>query len=258
VNLVDEIEALGEIYDAIGDAERWRRLEERLATVPQISAEIEKHVAIARRAHESRLTVSRQIELLSNVHNQITLGAILVDRNGMVARVNDTATHVLSDRDGLEVVDGRLRAIHRSDDARLTDAIARLASAEGAHSYLRSVFIRVTRPGRQPLIVLVVRQALASRSFLDDQSLAMLLVVDPDRTASPPIDTLRRLYGFTEREAEFAVLLMRGLDVKEAALALGVAVTTARTFLAQVRGKTDSHNQSELMLRLLAIPQVVR
>ena len=58
------------------------------------------------------------------------------------------------------------------------------------------------------------------------------------------------------REAELAALLMKGMRLEEAAHALGVAISTARTFLAHITAKTDSHSQSELMKGLLAIPHV--
>ena len=254
---LDEIEALGEIYDAVGDADRWLRLQQRLATAHQISPQIERHLEIARLAHEHHLGVSRQIELLSNVHNQINLGGIVVDGDGLVVRVNNAAGEILTERDGLEVVTGRLRAVNQSDDTTLQRAIARAASGDSANGHMESPFILVTRAGRLPLVLLVVRRSPALQSFLEHPSLVTLLVVDPDRAASPAIDVLRGIYGFTEREAEFAALLMRGLGVNAAALALGVAVTTARTFLAHIREKTDTHNQAEVMQRLLAIPWVI-
>jgi DNA-binding CsgD family transcriptional regulator len=81
-------------------------------------------------------------------------------------------------------------------------------------------------------------------------------MIDSEGSGVPAINVLRGLYGFTQREAEFAALLMRGLSIKESAGALGVTVATARTFLARVTAKTDSHSQAELMARLLAVPQI--
>ena len=71
----------------------------------------------------------------------------------------------------------------------------------------------------------------------------------------PTGGTLRALYGFTAREAEFALQLMRGSSVKDASATLGVSMTTARTFLAQITAKTDCHSQGQLMVRLLATPR---
>lgn len=250
---MNEIEALSEIYDAVGDDERWRRLEVRRESMLHISPEVERHFAIARQAHEEYLGRARHVAVLSELYNQIAAGAILLDRDAAVVRVNNTAREILTSRDGLEIVDGQVRAVSTTDDAALRQMILRAASGNNANQQAELPFTRVTRPGRRPLVVLI-RQAPAIPAFLDDQALVMVMVLDLDRAAAPAADALRGLYGMTEREAEFALLLMRGLDVKEAARELGVAVTTARTFLAHIREKTDSHNQAELMQRLLAIP----
>jgi DNA-binding CsgD family transcriptional regulator len=46
------------------------------------------------------------------------------------------------------------------------------------------------------------------------------------------------------------------LSVEEAAQALNVGITTARSFLSQVTAKTGSHGQFELLQRLLSIPGI--
>ena len=94
--------------------------------------------------------------------------------------------------------------------------------------------------------------------FLRDRLTVTLLLIDPDGSAVPEPETLRALYGFTAREAEFAAMVMRGLSLKDASVAMGVSITTARTFLARTTCKTDSHSQAELVLRLFAVPRAHR
>ena len=83
----------------------------------------------------------------------------------------------------------------------------------------------------------------------------MLLLFDPALVPPPGTSVLRALFGFTPREAELAALLMQGVGVEEAARMIGVTVSTARTFLASLAAKTDTHTQAALVRQLLAIPR---
>lgn len=63
-----------------------------------------------------------------------------------------------------------------------------------------------------------------------------------------PISTLARRYGFTPRETEIAVRLGEGKTLPEAADALGIGLTTARTHLMRMFDKTGTRTQLALAL----------
>lgn len=68
---------------------------------------------------------------------------------------------------------------------------------------------------------------------------------------------LRRLFGFSAKEAEIAAQLAAGRSLAEAAAAGRVGITTARTHLARMFRKTDTAQQSQLvalLLKVLPIP----
>jgi len=251
----DLSESIGEIYDAIGDADRWQRLNERLAESPELSSDIEHHLETARRAHEEHTRLIGDIETLANVLDQLALGALVVDGNGALLRANASAARLLADADGLMLVANRVRASDADDDTRLQSAIEQAATGDGNEHGFDMAFVGVGRRSREPLSVLALLSMAPGLRFFENRLPVTLLVVDPDLAVVPPRATLRALYGFTAREAEFAALLMRGSSVKDASVALGVSMATARTFLAQITAKTDSHSQAELMMRLLAIPR---
>jgi len=63
----------------------------------------------------------------------------------------------------------------------------------------------------------------------------------------PSETRLKALFDLTAAEARLAQRLARGDSVEEAAQALGVKMTTARTQLAAIFAKTDTRRQAKLV-----------
>lgn len=84
---------------------------------------------------------------------------------------------------------------------------------------------------------------------------------DGDRDATGQNDNeqqLKRLYSLTPSEAKLAELLASGTDLPKAAMLLNISLSTVRTHLQRIYGKTDTHHQSELVALLLAGPARLR
>lgn len=77
---------------------------------------------------------------------------------------------------------------------------------------------------------------------------AVAVLADP---RLPDEESLREVYGLTAAEARLALRIVRGQSIQEAADRLKIAVTTARTHLQRVYGKTRTRRQSELVALLL-------
>jgi DNA-binding NarL/FixJ family response regulator len=252
--MMDDIsDAIGEIYDAIGDTRRWRELNERLAARPPLPPELAHHLEMGRRAQETHVRRVGGIDTWAGIYDQLALGALVVSQDASLLHANGTARHLLAERGGLALADDRVCATDPQDNARLHDAIARAAA--GGESDPVMAFVAVARQDKPPLSILTVSSTDPGFRSLEGRLPVMLVIIDPALTVMPAGGTLRALYGFTARESEFALLLMRGLSVEDASTALGVSMTTARTFLSQITAKTDCHSQGELMVRLLATPR---
>jgi DNA-binding CsgD family transcriptional regulator len=252
---VSDIDTIEDIYGAVGDPARWQHLTERLASARPLSTEVEWHLAIGRKAHEQQLQLKREISALMTVHDRLTLGALVVDEDGRILDANAIASQHLADQAALTRDGERVQAVALEDNLVLSDAIREASSAANSNA-LRNPFLVLTRPRRTPLSVVVVRDRHRADDVFEKSRPVALLLIDPDLTAPPDTEFLRALFGFTAREAKLAAILMNGSSLNEAAQTLGIAITTARTFLAQITAKTDSHSQPELMRRLLAIPNV--
>jgi DNA-binding CsgD family transcriptional regulator len=239
---------LDDIYDAIGDQERWERLARRLAA--GVTADIAQHVEIARRAHDQHQRLASEVAALSAMHDQLPLGALLVDVGGRILRANALGRRLLSEVTGAIVFENCGWVTGAHEHAGLRTAIEEIARGRRR----TTPFVLIERPGRASLAVFVVRSDTPASQFFEDGPAALLLLVDPDVAQVAGSRMLTTLFGFTAREAECAGLLMQGLTIAQAARALGVTRPTARTFLAHMAGKTDTHTQSELVAQLLAIP----
>jgi DNA-binding CsgD family transcriptional regulator len=61
------------------------------------------------------------------------------------------------------------------------------------------------------------------------------------------------MFGLTEAEARLADVLAAGEDLRAAALKLRITYGTARTRLAEIFQKTNTHRQAELVTLLLTL-----
>ncbi len=79
---------------------------------------------------------------------------------------------------------------------------------------------------------------------------ALLFVREIDARTLPTPEALGDLFGLNPSEARLAHALASGLDIREAAEAQGVTLSTARTYLKRLFQKTGANRQAELV-RLL-------
>ncbi|HKS88903.1 MAG TPA: helix-turn-helix transcriptional regulator, partial [Stellaceae bacterium] len=98
-----------------------------------------------------------------------------------------------------------------------------------------------------PLVLTVVPLELSGPFPGGDRSVrGLIFIADPDRADDPDIGTLRQAFDLTYREAKVALAVAQGHGLQAAADASGVAMTTARSQLQQVFGKTGTSRQAEL------------
>jgi DNA-binding CsgD family transcriptional regulator len=74
----------------------------------------------------------------------------------------------------------------------------------------------------------------------------VVFISDPERTDNPSVESLRRAFDLTYREAQTAIAIADGHGLQAAADAMGVAPTTVRSQLQQAFAKTGTSHQAEL------------
>jgi DNA-binding CsgD family transcriptional regulator len=184
--------------------------------------------------------------------NQLNAGLFLLANDGRIVFANRMTQALLRQGDGIRSHGGKLAAARQQDRCRFSEFIGRAAGqATGTHMVQA---IRIDRDvGRRPLQAWAAPLPRHPTNFLIQSSLSdvMLVVIDPELSAAPPMEALRALYQLTDAEARLTCGLLEGARLEDYAERAGISMNTARTHLKSVFAKTDTDRQAEL-IRLLS------
>jgi len=181
----------------------------------------------------------------------IRQGAMLVAFEGYPQLLNRAAQAILEKKDGLSLARTGLIAERTADTKLLRkllqDAITAPELGEPKDS-------PVTLPRKAAHNALIVRVAPGPglECWPGTDRTALLTLYDQDTTLEVNPEMLIRLYGLTRGEAGLAARLVQGQSIEDAAAALFISPHTARTHLKRIFMKTDTHRQTELVVRILS------
>ena len=178
-------------------------------------------------------------------------GVIITAHAQPPAFLNEYARRFLNRCDGLRIVQGEFETIRASDTKVLREAIRRACRRE-----LTSCVTLMLPRGDEARPFAVHVPAVAYSAV--GTNLATIFVCDPNDEQRVSESALTRLYALTRSEANFAILLMRGKTVEQAAEHLFISIHTARTHLKRILLKTDTIRQAELLRLLLTCTAQVR
>jgi len=174
----------------------------------------------------------------------LTAGVLVLDSSSQVLFVNRVAEDILSECDGLELVNDVLQI---PVDGRRVPIQEIPAIRSGLSTSRKSgiVSASIRRNSGTPLTV-VVRNAV-SLARNENTATTLVFILDPDRPVGISRTDLHQLYGLTYTESNLVNWLMDGKTLEECRLLLGVRPSTVRMHLRNVLGKTGTGNQSELV-----------
>jgi DNA-binding CsgD family transcriptional regulator len=185
----------------------------------------------------------------------VRYGAMLVAAEGRLRLANRAALSILGKKDGLWNTAPGL-VTERASDTRLLLRLLHEAIYAPENGEPKDSPIMLPRKfARTSLIVRVIPGPGISAWPDADGGAAMLMLYDQDMGFEVNISLLIRLYGLTRGEAALAASLMRGRSIEEAATELFISPHTARTHLKRIFMKTDTHRQTELVIR--AFPAIL-
>ena len=72
----------------------------------------------------------------------------------------------------------------------------------------------------------------------------MFISVEENSQSPPPVETIRKLFELTHKEAQLALCLANGRSLQEAAGDLGITLNTARAHLRSTFSKTGIDRQA--------------
>lgn len=178
---------------------------------------------------------------------------VLLDRRGGVLSLSPEAERIIAAEPALALRDRMLRPVapaeRRRWDVLVHSALSglELGGAGGAMALPR------VGPGR-PLLITVDRLPPGMGGLPAWRAAVVVRIVDPDAASCPGArERWRTLFGLTGAEARLAeALIASECDLRRAADRCGVTYATARTQLAGIFAKTDTHGQAQLV-RLLTL-----
>jgi len=177
---------------------------------------------------------------------------MLLDDRRRVVYLNRHAADVNARGDGVTLLGNRLRLTDTREDARLQALIARAISRDRAGAASGGA-MRAHRPsGKHPYGIFVTPVSRDYAVLTSVRPVVCVMIREADR-GRLLTTRLRAMFDLTDAEARLADRLTAGDDLRAAASTLGITYGTARTRLAEIFQKTNTHRQSELVSLLLSV-----
>ena len=189
-----------------------------------------------------------------------SIALIGLDARGSVMTISDAAQRLVYAHDGLEMTDRALKASDAVSDRKLQALISHavaLATRTDAGGLVREApatwAVQVRRMGKRPLRV-VVFPFRSELPLLGTRPAVLLFVSDPQAAFPSRSEVAQQLFSLSAIQGKLADLLVSGVDLKAAAIQLGITYDSARFQLKEVFRRTGTHKQSELTRTLMEIP----
>lgn len=179
-------------------------------------------------------------------------GVIIVESRRGVVHLNTAAEIIVRAGDGIGLRSGRIANTSTQTERRLNGALQAALDEDANVQHGRS-FICERPSGKRPYVIHVLPLHGSTTGEPLNDATALVLIIDPEQENQAAPALLRQLYKLTNTEAEIAVRLTRGDDLKEISDELSVSLTTVRTHLQHLFEKTNTHRQAELVRHLLAV-----
>jgi DNA-binding CsgD family transcriptional regulator len=214
---------------------------EQVKRAKSLAPHLSRAAMINFRLSRARIDSASYVEALNNLRQ----GVLIVADGLRVLFANIAAERILQDGQGLTVKNGILQTRSAAETSYLYGAIA--GAIGGRRTIPSGTTLAVARGAeRRPLAIAVIPLG-ADTAWARDLPAALLFVGDPEVTNASTHDQLRALYDLTPTEARVALAAGRGKGLQAIANKLGIGLTTARTHLQRVFGKTGTARQAELV-----------
>ncbi len=218
------------------------------------------HLGRAYRISEQLTTNQSHKTALAKMLDALPDGVMFIDDTLKVVELNRTARYILRSDDGVTLdQDGRLRVVSSTLRAKIGALLANVLLNPDLPTGIPGGVVAIPRPsGKRDYTVHV--SPLRSFEETSDQHapIAAVFLTDPEYHPTPPSKTLEARYGLTRSEANLALLLCQGKELRNAADELYVSMNTVRSHLKQIFSKTNTHRQGELIALLNRLPTSTR
>jgi DNA-binding CsgD family transcriptional regulator len=222
-----------------------------LALLARFMPHLQRAIAIHRRLETVDLGRSAAGEAL----DRLTLGVVILDRDGKAIFLNKQSETLLAQGDGLLLNRDGLSCARPTEATVLRCLVAQACGTGQGRGLSPGGTLNVTRrPPRRPLSVLVTPLRTRSFALASPSPAAVVFIGDPERRVEGLDTVLRTLYRLTPAETAVASLLLEGWRTDQLAERLGITLFTARTHVKRILSKVDARSQADLVRVLLSGP----
>ena len=217
--------------------------------VPHLESAVKIHMRLNR--------VKSERNLYAGAVNQLAVGAIILDEDGKIMKVNQVAEELVNDNDGLKITGKTLQVGSSSDTRKLREMIRNALnshrhSVNGGHEPSLVEALRIQRLSGASDLGIVVRPIPMEKWSEGIQCPSVVIFIsDPERKSRAPQEIVKTLFDLTPAEAQLAMLLANGLTLDETAETLCVSRNTARAHLRSIFSKTGVTRQTMLVRLIL-------
>lgn len=212
------------------------------------------HLDIAMRTHAALDVTKMERAIYADAMDHLTLATVILDASGHVIHTNAMAREILHRQDGISLTNDTLALAHPADAQRLRDAISRaIAVGRAAKPGIVDV-LRARRPSGAGHYGMMIRPAAGSVEAEEPSvspAVAVFISVEESAQSPQPVETIRKLFELTHKEAQLALCLANGRSLQEAASDLGITLNTARAHLRSTFSKTGIDRQARLVRAIL-------
>jgi DNA-binding CsgD family transcriptional regulator len=212
------------------------------------------HFDVAMRTHAALDATKMERAIYADAMDHLTLATVILDASGHVIHTNALAREILHRQDGIALANDTLALTHPADAQRLRDAISRVIAVGRASKPGIVEVLRARRPSGAGHYGMMIRPAAGSVDA-EEQSVspavAVFISVEENNRSPPPVETIRKLFELTHKEAQLALCLANGRSLQEAACDLGITLNTARAHLRSTFSKTGIDRQARLVRAIL-------
>ena len=179
--------------------------------------------------------------------NRLRVGVIVTDAAGKVRTMNQIAATCLAQAHILSLDGG---GVLRTQRPETKQTLAKLIE-DAAHG-TEETGTAITLEAADGISRLQLHLSRFSAARDDGEQATLIFVNDPDD--DPPLTTaqIAQLLGLTKTEAALVHSLTMGLSLEEAAEVQSITVSSARTYLKRIYGKTGTNRQSDLIRLVLS------
>jgi DNA-binding CsgD family transcriptional regulator len=187
------------------------------------------------------------IVVIQRIVDLVASPTIELDSSRKVLWMNVAAHEQINSHNGLTVSGGRLRALSRSHDNHLKEAVDWASGQKQTHwplapfnRHARAVILGENENGAPMFCWVLVQDGKILVSFNDNE------------LVKHRVEIAQSVYGFSAAQIELSQHLAAGRDLAAAADIMGVSINTIRTHLQRMFDKTGMRSQSALICVLLS------